>query len=91
MEIFGIMKAQKTFPTGNKDFAVMQPFPAAIRAEDADPFLVCIGSLKCLIDILIIANSQMCDEFGPTLSTGILPKGTYPVGWHPHLGRLFYS
>ena len=24
-----------------KDFAVMQPFPAAISAEEADPFLMC--------------------------------------------------
>ena len=33
--------ARKTYPTGNKNFAVMQPFPATIAAEDADPFLMC--------------------------------------------------
>eukprot|EP00607_Mallomonas_marina_P010072 CAMPEP_0182418298 /NCGR_PEP_ID=MMETSP1167-20130531/2768_1 /TAXON_ID=2988 /ORGANISM="Mallomonas Sp, Strain CCMP3275" /LENGTH=310 /DNA_ID=CAMNT_0024592443 /DNA_START=182 /DNA_END=1114 /DNA_ORIENTATION=- len=33
--------AQKTFPTGNPNFAVKQAFPSAISAEDADPFLMC--------------------------------------------------
>jgi hypothetical protein len=28
----------------------------------------------------------MCDEFGPEVSSGLLPKGTFPVGWHPHMG-----
>ena len=28
-------------PAGNKAFAVLQAFPAAITAEEADPFLMC--------------------------------------------------
>jgi len=54
MEVFGVMKAQKTFPTGNKDFAVMQPFPAAIRAEDADPFLVPL--LVSILSLQMLTN-----------------------------------
>eukprot|EP01041_Mallomonas_annulata_P011889 gene11889-24910_t len=36
-----IRKGQKTFPTGDPNFSVNQAFPAPIKAEEADPFLMC--------------------------------------------------
>ena len=41
MRILSIKKAQVTHPTGDPNFSVMQAFPAAISAEEADPFLMC--------------------------------------------------
>jgi len=41
MPSMGVKKAQTTYPTGNKDFAVLQCFPAGFTAKDADPFLMC--------------------------------------------------
>eukprot|EP00808_Paulinella_micropora_P000475 g60663.t1 len=68
MKSLGVRAAGKTYPTGNKNFAVMQPWPHAFSAEEADPFL-------------------MCDEFGPTLSKGLVTdEDEFPVGWHPHRG-----
>ncbi len=40
MNVIAVAKAKVTYPTGNPKFSVLQPFPAAIRAEDADPFLM---------------------------------------------------
>lgn len=40
LPVLRVAKAQVTFPTGNKDFSVLQAFPAAISAEEADPFLM---------------------------------------------------
>lgn len=33
--------AQRTHPTGDPKFAVMQPFPSTFPPEDTDPFLMC--------------------------------------------------
>eukprot|EP01031_Cornospumella_fuschlensis_P034152 gene34152-41340_t len=41
MKILEWSTARKTYPTGNPNFSVMQAFPAAVSAEDADPFLMC--------------------------------------------------
>ena len=41
MRVLSLLKAQITFPTGDKSFSVMQSFPAVVSAEDADPFLMC--------------------------------------------------
>ena len=41
MAVIAVKKAQKAYPTGNPKFCVMQPFPAAFSAEEADPFLMC--------------------------------------------------
>lgn len=35
------LRAKTTYPTGNKNFAVLSSFPAALTAEEADPFLMC--------------------------------------------------
>ncbi len=40
MNIIDLKLAQKTYPTGDPKFSVMQAFPAAITAEEADPFLM---------------------------------------------------
>lgn len=41
MEILRIAKTKTTHPTGDPNFAVQQAFPAAVSAEEADPFLMC--------------------------------------------------
>merc|ERR1719210_2866933 len=41
MRCLEVLGAQQTFPTGDPKFAVMQAFPAAIPAEQADPFFMC--------------------------------------------------
>jgi len=41
MKCVAVKPAQKANPTGDPNFTVMQPFPAAISPEDADPFLMC--------------------------------------------------
>jgi redox-sensitive bicupin YhaK (pirin superfamily) len=41
MRLLAVRAARKSHPTGDPKFAVMQAFPAAISAEDADPFLMC--------------------------------------------------
>lgn len=68
MRCIEVLAAQTAHPTGDPKFAVQQPFPAAISAEQADPFL-------------------MCDEFGPTVSTGREEDpDSFPIAWHPHIG-----
>lgn len=41
MPIIAVRQSKVAYPTGNKNFAVQQPFPAAFSAEEADPFLMC--------------------------------------------------
>ena len=41
MRALAVRAAKKTYPTGNPLFSVMQAFPAAVSAEEADPFLMC--------------------------------------------------
>ena len=41
MRVKVVRKAQKTFPTSDKSFGVMQSFPNPIPAEESDPFLMC--------------------------------------------------
>lgn len=41
MRCVEVRRAEVAYPTGNKDFKVMQPFPSAVSAEEADPFLMC--------------------------------------------------
>ena len=41
MEVAKATRCRKVYPTGDKNFAVMQSFPSAISAEEADPFLMC--------------------------------------------------
>jgi hypothetical protein len=36
-----VRPAHITYPTGSKSFSVLQAFPAAFSAEEADPFLMC--------------------------------------------------
>lgn len=36
-----VRKAKPTHPTGDPNFTVMQPFPAAVDEFEADPFLMC--------------------------------------------------
>lgn len=36
-----VLPAQVTLPTGDPKFKVLQAFPAAFTAEEADPFLMC--------------------------------------------------
>ena len=36
-----VRKSQVAYPTGRRDFAVMQPFPSAVSTEESDPFLMC--------------------------------------------------
>ena len=40
MKIVGVKRATVSFPTGDKNFSVMQAFPAGFTAEEADPFLM---------------------------------------------------
>ncbi len=41
MRCKAVRKAQKTHPTGDPKFSVMQAFPAAVSEVEADPFLMC--------------------------------------------------
>lgn len=41
MLVKAVRKSQVAYPTGRKDFAVMQPFPSAVTTEESDPFLMC--------------------------------------------------
>ena len=41
LPVLAVRRSEVTYPTGNKSFSVMQAFPAAISAEEADPFLMC--------------------------------------------------
>lgn len=41
MSALAVRIAKKTYPTGDKNFSVMQAFPAGFTAEEADPFLMC--------------------------------------------------
>jgi redox-sensitive bicupin YhaK (pirin superfamily) len=41
LPVLKVRPAEITYPTGNKNFAVLQAFPAALTAEEADPFLMC--------------------------------------------------
>ena len=40
MRVLAVRKGKITYPTGDKSFAVMQAFPAAVSVEEADPFLM---------------------------------------------------
>lgn len=33
--------AKTTYPTGNKNFAVLQAFPSCFNEKETDPFLMC--------------------------------------------------
>lgn len=71
-----VVDAGVEYPTGEASFKVFQPFPNALSAEMADPFLMCDEwgeSRKTLGETAI-------DE-GPPHSVG-----TPHVGWHPHRG-----
>mmetsp|Transcript_20579 Transcript_20579/g.29520 ORF Transcript_20579/g.29520 Transcript_20579/m.29520 type:complete len:310 (+) Transcript_20579:85-1014(+) len=39
--ILAVRKAEVAHPTGDPKFSVMQPFPSAFSAKEADPFLMC--------------------------------------------------
>jgi hypothetical protein len=41
MPLLGIKMAKVTYPTGNKNFSVLQSFPAAFDEYECDPFLMC--------------------------------------------------
>lgn len=41
MNVLAVRRAQVTYPTGDPNFAVMQAFPSAFSAQEADPFLMC--------------------------------------------------
>ena len=41
MEILAVRSSKVSYPTGDPNFSVMQAFPAAVTAEEADPFLMC--------------------------------------------------
>jgi redox-sensitive bicupin YhaK (pirin superfamily) len=41
MRVQGIRMAKVAHPTGDPNFSVMQPFPAAVSTDEADPFLMC--------------------------------------------------
>ena len=41
MAVLAVRQARVAFPTGDKNFKVLQAFPAAFTAEEADPFLMC--------------------------------------------------
>ena len=40
MRLLAIRAAEVAYPTGNKDFSIMQPFPAAVDTAESDPFLM---------------------------------------------------
>jgi hypothetical protein len=40
MRVIGVRAASISYPTGNKNFSVMQAFPAAVDSEESDPFLM---------------------------------------------------
>lgn len=40
MKLLAVRRAKRSFPTGDPSFSVMQAFPSAFRAEEADPMLM---------------------------------------------------
>ena len=48
LPVIGVRRSEVTHPTGDPNFSVMQAFPAAVSAEEADPFLMCdyFGPMK---------------------------------------------
>lgn len=41
MKVLYVRDSKVALPTGNPNFKVMQPFPSAVPAEEADPYLMC--------------------------------------------------
>ena len=41
LPVLRVSSAEVTHPTGDPKFSVMQAFPAAVSAEEADPYLMC--------------------------------------------------
>lgn len=41
MNVLDVRRSKTAYPTGDPSFAVMQAFPGAYSAEEADPFLMC--------------------------------------------------
>jgi redox-sensitive bicupin YhaK (pirin superfamily) len=41
MPVLAVRSSEVAHPTGDPNFSVMQPFPAAFTAEESDPFLMC--------------------------------------------------
>ena len=41
MNSFGVRAAKISYPSGDPNFSVLQAFPSAFSAEEADPFLMC--------------------------------------------------
>jgi len=41
MPVLAVRRGKTVYPTGNKEFAVVQAFPSAFSEEESDPFLMC--------------------------------------------------
>lgn len=41
MPVIEKRSAKTTYPTGNKNFAVLQAFPSGFNEKETDPFLMC--------------------------------------------------
>ena len=41
LPVLAVRKSEVAYPTGRKDFAVMQPFPSAVSTAESDPYLMC--------------------------------------------------
>ena len=75
---------------GDPNFSVLQAFPAAISAEDADPFLMCdhfgpVRSDGSSLFPLSLSIYCICMYVHNIVGVETDPD-KFPIGWHPHRG-----
>ena len=81
---------------GDPNFSVLQAFPAAISAEDADPFLMCdhFGPVRSdgsrhhvLLPIFFHGKYNIRYVCVYNCMVGVeTDPDKFPIGWHPHRG-----
>ena len=81
MAVLGVRKAQLKYPTGNKNFSVMQSFPAGFSAQESDPFLMCdrFGPTKSKG---ILGEDEFTVPWHPHRGMDIMTYLTHGVGRH---------
>lgn len=76
---------------GDPNFSVLQAFPAAISAEDADPFLMCdhFGPVRSdgTRHVALCFLGWWTKSMLMFTIVGIeTDPDKFPIGWHPHRG-----
>ena len=81
MRVLALRQSQKTFPTGDPSFAVMQAFPAGVTAEEANPFLMCdlFGELARAVEATITQSMWLPPAWCALASEAVI---------YPHASRM---